>query len=271
MIGRQPGRTRHPLPLRRTDGARLLPWLIALLAYLAGLGAVGLLVVGDTVNAAEASLAGGMTLQLPADTSAPRIETVLATLRQTPEITGARLLTAAETARLLAPWLGSAAKLDELPVPHLVEIQVMRERTADFAAMRQQLASIVPDARLDDHRAWLAAVRSAANRFAGVFAAAIVFALGCMAVGAAFSARIDLALQRPAVELLQLLGAHDRDIARPLATLSARAALLGAALGVAGIVLSVVILDQAGALLQLPAPLAAVGIADWRLWGVGVA
>lgn len=271
MIGRQAGGAGYRLPLRRTDGGRLLPWLIACLAYIAGLGAAGLLVVGDTVNMAKASLAGGMTLQVPADTSLPRLDTVLAALRQTPGIAGARLLTPAETAQLLAQWLGPAVKIGELPVPRLVDIRVAHENAADFAAMRQHLASIVPDAQLDDHRAWLAAVRGAARRFIGLFAAAVAIALLLMAVATAFSARVDLALQRSAVELLQQLGARDRDIARAVATGLAGAALLGAAAGAAGVVLSVAILDRAGALLQLPAPVATLGIADWRLWGAAIA
>lgn len=271
MTGRRSGRARHPLPLRRSDGGRLLPWLIGLLVYIAGLGAAGLLIVGDTVDAAKASLAGAMTLQVPADTSPPRLETVLATLRQTRGISGARLLTPAETAQLLAPWLGPAVKIDELPVPRLVDIQVTHESAADLAAMRQHLTSIVPEAQLDDHRAWLASVRGAARRFAVVLAAAITVALLLMAIAAAFAARIDLALQRSAVELLQQLGARDRDIARTVVTGLARPALLGAVTGAAAVLLTVVLLDRAGTLLQLPAPVAALGIADWRLWGVALA
>ena len=271
MTGRRAGRVHHPLPLRRAEGGWLLPWLIALLAYIAGLGAVGLLVVADTVNAAEASLAGGMTLQLPADTSPPRLETVLATLRQTPGIAGARLLTPAEAGQLLAPWLGPATKIDELPVPRLIDIQVARDSVADFAALRQHLASIAPAAQLDDHRAWLAAVTAAARRLMGLLAVGFALMLLLIAVGGAFAARIDLALQRSAVELLRQLGARDRAVACAVATGLARAALLGAALGAAGVVLSVATLDRAGALVQLPAPVAALGIGDWRLWGVALA
>src|SRR6266545_7988600 len=100
--------TRRELPLG-PDGSRLfLPWLLALLVYLAGLGAVGLIVIDDTLRAAGQELATTLTLQVPAETSKARLETVLALIRQTPGVGSVHLLEPAETARLLEPWLGPA-------------------------------------------------------------------------------------------------------------------------------------------------------------------
>ena len=66
------------------------------------------------------------------------MQTVLALLRQTPGFASVRSLEPAETARLLEPWLGASAKIDELPVPRLVDLQLGRDGTPDIAALRRQ-------------------------------------------------------------------------------------------------------------------------------------
>ena len=268
MIALRWGRQRRDLPLRQSASARWLPWVLALMVYLAGLGGVGLTLLHDTLRAARGSLAASLTLLVPAEASPARLETVLAVLRQTRGIVSARPLPPAEVARLLEPWLGSSVVLAELPVPRLIDIRVEPDGGTDFAVLRQHLASVVPGAHLEDYQPWLAGMRAAARRVDGVLVAAIVVALLLMAVSAGFAARFDLVAQRSVIELLLLLGADDGDIAHPLAMRSLRLGLWGGALGAAGVLLTTIALGDAGSLIRSPAPPAAIGIADWRLWAI---
>ena len=82
------------------------------------------MLLSDDLREWQRSLDNSWTLQIPAEISAARIETILALLRQTAGIRGARLLEPAETAKLLEPWLGPAAATATLPVPRLVDVQV---------------------------------------------------------------------------------------------------------------------------------------------------
>jgi cell division transport system permease protein len=273
MIGDRLFSARRRLPLGPDQSARFLPWVLALLVYVAGLGGVGLIVFDDSLRAFKDLVATTLTLQVPADTSNARIETVLALLRQTHGIVSVHLLEPAETARLLEPWLGPSVSLDELPVPRLIDLRIDPEGEMDIAALRQKLASVVPGARLDDYRQWPQGMRAAARRIEGILAAGITIALLLIAVSAVFAVRMALMAGRSAIELLHLLGAADAAIARGFAIRALRLGLLGGVIGAVAALLTIVALSGAGSVVQLPAPpdangVAAIGLADWRVWGI---
>jgi cell division transport system permease protein len=248
--------------------SRLLTWVVALLVYAAGLGGIGCLVVDDAVRASDAQLATSWNVQLPADASTARLETVLALLRQTSGIASVRLLDPTETARLLEPWLGPAVPADELPLPRLIDLRVAPGGVPDVAGLRRQLASIVPEVRLDDHLPWPPGMRAAARRTEGVLAAVVVLALLLVAAAGVAAAHAVTIAGRSTAALLHALGASDADIARHLGLRAARGALAGGAIGAGAAVLTLAALGGAGAVVNLPAPPAASGIVGWRLWAI---
>jgi cell division transport system permease protein len=282
MIGYRRGVAQRALPTGPDQSGRFLPWVFALLVYVAGLGGVGLIVLDDTLRASEHALATTMALQVPAEASNARLETVLALLRRTPGIQSVHLLEPAETARLLEPWLGASVPLDELPVPRLIDLRIDPEGKTDLAALRQQLAVVVPDARLDDRLPWPKGMRSAARRIERVLAASVAVALLLVAASAVVAVRTALMAHRSVIELLHVLGAADSDVGRGFAIRSLRLGLLGGVIGAVAALITIVALSGAGSVVQLPAPpgmtgsatgvaangLAANGLADWRVWGV---
>jgi cell division transport system permease protein len=277
MIGDWLTLARRPLPLGPDQTARFLPWVFALLVYVAGLGGVGLIVFNDSLRAFGHLVATTLTLQVPADASNARVETVLALLRQTHGIVSVHLLEPAETARLLEPWFGPSVSLDELPVPRLIDLRIDPEGATDVATLRRQLASVVPDARLDDQRQWPQGMRAAARRIEDILAAGITVALLLIAVSAVFAVRTRLTSSRSITELLHVLGAADPAIARGFAIGSLRLGLLGGLIGAVAVLLTILALSGAGSVVQLPAApgmtraangVAASGIVDWRVWAI---
>jgi cell division transport system permease protein len=248
----------------------LLPWVVAFMVYLASLGGVGLMLVGDVLRGADQSLAARVTVQLTAETSNARLQTVLALLRQNSGVVSAEPLSPAEIARLLEPWLGSPLSLDELPAPRLIDLRLDPNAIIDVAAMRRQLASVVPDARIDDHHAWLGGLHAAARPIRAVLAMLIAAAVALIVVTAVAAARTALTARQPAIELFHLLGADDGDLAWPFALRALRLGLLGGAIGAGAALLTALLLRPAGGLVQLPAPTAATGVADWRLWAIAI-
>ena len=271
MIGRRFGWEPGYPAVRRDDALRSLPWIVAVLAYLAGLCGFGLVVVQGSVHAAERALTTALTLQVPAETSNARLETVLAVLRQTKGIASARPLEPAETARLLEPWLGPKVPIDALPVPRLIDLRLDPAGGPDLAALQHQIASVVPEARLDDRREWLGGVRSAATRVAVTLSAAIVAALALVAATSIFGVRAGLMIDRQAIEVLHLLGTPDTELARQFAIRCLQLGLVGGVIGAAALALTVLALGDAGSLVQLPAPTNARGIGDWRFWLILIA
>jgi len=265
MSARAFGRTPLDLAFARDQIGLLLAAMLAPIAYLAALGGLALVLLGDDDRAWNRSLGTSMTLQIPAETSAPRIEMVLALLRQTAGIAGVRALDTAETTRLLEPWLGTAAAIDTLPIPRLVDIQAEPGAAVDAADLRQKLASIAAGAQLDDHRPLLAGHRRSATRLTIVivigFAAAAAFAGALTAI----LTGVRLATHRGAVELLHLIGAEDAAIAWPLQIDALLGGVLGGAIGAAAALLTLLVIGH-----PMP-PDAPASAADWRLWGIAIA
>jgi cell division transport system permease protein len=233
---------------------------------LGGLGGAALIGIGDALRGWDASLAGSVTLQVPAETSAARLKTVVALLRQTRGLTEVRLLEPEETARLVQPWLGASLTAGQLPVPQIVDMRMDGAGTPDFAELRQKLASIVPDARLEYGGQSLAGRRAEAHRLSGAIGAFIALAFLVSLSAAVSHARSALAVHRDELELLHLLGATDRQVVRRFAAAAMANALPGAGFGALAAALTLLVLGGAPATLYLSTPAGAAGIADWRVW-----
>jgi len=232
------------------------------------LGGVGFVALGDSMRSWDASLAQRASLQIAADASPARLNTVLALLRQTSGIADVRLLDPSETARLVEPWLGRSVAIERLPVPRLIDLRVDGSGKADFADLRQKLTSILPDGVLDEHGLLLAEWHRAATRIMGAIAAIIAAVFLAALWSAAATARTALLLDRPLVELLHLLGATNADIARPFEIRALSLGLLGGATGALAAALTLLALGSAGPAFSWPAPLGIAGMDDWRIWAI---
>jgi cell division transport system permease protein len=268
MIGslRLPQQLRLDLPLRQDASGRFLPWIIALMVYLAAAGGITLIWLGDALKNWNSELSSTLTLQLPADASAARIDMTLGALRQTKGVVSARPLDQAETAKLLEPWLGSSMPIDTLPLPKLIDVRIDPATPIDFPKLRQELDSIVPSAQLDNNRSWLGGMRSFALRVEGVVSIGVIVVTLLIVTIVVFTARIGLAIHRSVIELLHLLGAQDAYIARQFQVHALWLGLRGGIIGGIAAALTVVILGPAGYVLALPVPVTTYGIFDWRLW-----
>jgi len=261
-----PQQLRLDLPLRQDACGRFLPWIIAPMVYLAAMGGVGLIWLGETLSGWDASLASALTLQIPADTSQPRIDMALGAIRQTKGVISAQLLQPQDTSKLLQPWLGNSVAIADLPLPHLVDVRVDPRMTIDYATLRGQLDSIIPGSQLDNSRSWLGSARDSALRVEGVITAGVLAVTALVVTIVGFTARIGVAIHRSVIELLHLLGARDAYIARQFQVHALSLGLRGGVIGAIAAALTVAVLGPAAQVLALPVPIAAYGILDWRVW-----
>jgi cell division transport system permease protein len=261
-----PRQLRLDLPLRQDASSRFLPWIIALMVYLAAAGGNTLLWLDDALRNWNSELTSTWTLQVPADASAARIDMTLATLRQTKGIVSARLLDQTETAKLLEPWLGSSMPIDTLPLPKLIDIRIDANIPIDLATLDQQLDSIVPNSQLDNNASWLSGIRRFALRVEGLISIGVIAVTFLIATIVVFTARIGLAIHHSVIELLHLLGAPDPYIARQFQVHALWLGLRGGIIGDIAAVSTVAILGPAGSMLALPIPATAHGVFDWRFW-----
>lgn len=266
---------RSDLPLEGDASTRFLPWLIALMVYLATLLLAAALAAGGVVERWERGLSGRMSVQVspPAATAGEgspdleaRVAAALRVLRETPGVETARRLSEAEMTALLEPWLGGRALAEELPLPALIDVTVDPERPPERDALARQLAAAAPGVRLNGHGRWLGALTGAIRSLqvlAGVLLALVAAAAASTVV---FVTRTGLAIHHHVIEVLHLVGAYDSYIARQFQRHALTLALRGGLLGLGLAAVTLLALDRALAGMQGPlVPALALTPAQWGM------
>jgi cell division transport system permease protein len=221
----------HALPIARDWTRWSLAAIVAVMTYLAALGGIGLIALGDARRDWQGALYGVLTLQLPAEISQARLEVVLALVRQTTGVAGAQALDQAETARLLEPWLGKSVPVDILPLPRLVDVRIDPVLAIDIEGLQQRLKSVAPEARLDDHRVWLFELLSVSSRLQAIVIAIMIVAAIVTALVALVTASSALTRNGERIALLHALGANDFEIGARFVIPLIGMALIGGTLG----------------------------------------
>jgi cell division transport system permease protein len=219
---------------RDSVAGRALVVVIAIMTFLACLTAGAALLVADASRVWRSDVLRDATIQVKAGSGEDIDALVAKAVSIASKAKGAESAHAyskAESERLLEPWLGNGLDLSQLPIPRLIVVRLASQRPEDLAALRSALASAVPEANLDDHRVWAERIGTMAD--AVVILAAALFALMILAMGTAigFATRGAMAGNREIVEVLHLVGASDRFIAREFQTHFRRLGLRGSLIG----------------------------------------
>jgi cell division transport system permease protein len=225
--------------------SRALVAVIAILTFLAALAGGAAHMVANASIEWRSAVSNEMTIQVRPDLRRDienDLARVAALLGRSPGVAEARIVPRAESDRLLEPWLGAGLQLAELPVPRLVVVTVARGSRPDVDALRQALKREAPTASLDDHRLWIGRLSTMANTLilAGVAVVLLVTLAAGLAV--AFATRGAMAGSQDSVEVLHLVGADDRFIAREFQGRFFRLGLEGGAIGGAAALVATIVL-----------------------------
>lgn len=238
--------------------------LLAVLTLAAGLAAVRL--AADW----RSDLAGVATVRVSpgeGDLEA-RLAAVVEVLRTTPGIAGARVLSDDEQAALLAPWLGDAAMVAELPAPRLIDVR-LEGAGPDPSALQSRLDLTVRGAVYDDHAAWREPLVRAAGGLTRLAFGATALVLVTAGAMIAYAARATLAANAHVVQLIRLIGGEDRYISagfvRRLALRAALGGCAGAWIGCGALALLPAVESGAGPGLSFDP-----GVAGWALLAVAL-
>lgn len=194
-----------------------------------------------------AALAQSATVRIsapPAELDA-QTEATLEVLRTTPGIDDARVMSAQEQGDLLAVWLGPDLPLDALPLPRMLEVFETAEGP-DRQGLRLRLSAEAPSAIYDDHTQWRRPLIDAASRLRALSMLALALISGVTGAIIALAASAALASNAQVIRVLRLVGARDRFIAHAFVRRMTRRTALGAAIGTALGMLSVMGLPSLG-------------------------
>ncbi|MCR9179320.1 MAG: cell division protein [Erythrobacteraceae bacterium] len=221
------------LPRPRLGG--LIPWVIAILIGLVVIAAAGGLALRNLADNARADLASAVTVQViepNPDLRAQRGQAALAVLQDTELVRTVRLVPGEELAALLEPWLGAAATSGDVPIPVLVDVELVRRASPEeVATIQTALAEAVPGARVDAQGDWLRPVYRALAALQWLALGLIALVALATAAAVWLAARNSLAQHRETVEIIHLLGGADRQITRIFLRTVLREAAFGALMG----------------------------------------
>jgi cell division transport system permease protein len=199
-----------------TIAGRALVAVVAIMTFLAALTLGAVVLVRVAAGEWQSAVARELTIQVRPvegrDTNA-QVKKAADIAIATPGIVGVRAYSKAESARLLEPWLGAGLSLEELPVPRLVVLRVAPDRAPNLDALRKALAAEVPEATLDDHRAWVERMRAMSRTAVAGGLAVLALVLAATMLSVTFATRGAMGANRPVIEVLHFVGARDAFIA----------------------------------------------------------
>lgn len=224
------------LGLRRALSDRLLPSLVAAMAFLAALALGGTVAASALGRQWQQGAGSVLTVQVPqpaaaaADGAGGRLDRVLALLRSTPGIASARALGDDELAALLRPWLGSGSGRIAVPLPAVIDVR-LADAALDDGGLAARVAAAAPGTLLESHDRWMRRLAVLARSLQACAALALAVVGFVAAAVVAVAVRAGLATRRGAIEIVHGLGATDGYIAGRFARRATLLAAAGAGLG----------------------------------------
>jgi len=273
IIPRVPVQHRRLLPDRRLTGPT--PWVIAILMMLTLLAAAAGIGLARSANAIGDAIAGRVTVQIVTANPVARAAQAAALRRRAagePYVRAARAVEQDELLATLGQWFGSEGGddpvLKSLPLPALVDIDFVGggDRAGQMARLRALVAAEAPGARIIPHAEWLGPVARLIRSLAWVAGGLVLLMIAASAAVVIMTARAALGTHYATIEMLHLIGATDRQIARLFQRRIAIDTAYGIALGsaVAAAILLLIGWQWSGVTAGLAAT-ASLGPAGWAL------
>jgi cell division transport system permease protein len=228
---------RSDLPLRADPATRFLPWILGFLVYLSALMIGCGLMIEQMAERWQAGLAGNLTVELPIDpaidakTRGDRLNAAIDLITATPGITSATVLEQAELERLLRPWLGDNVDQLDVALPTMIAVTTDPKAIIDLADLQLRLSAIVDGSQVDNHGNWVDDALHFLRTLQALAAFLVVLVVAAAAATVIFVTRTGLAVHQPVIEILHLVGAQDRYIARQFQVQSFRVSLVGGIIG----------------------------------------
>ena len=259
------GRIPAVVPLGRDAPSRFLPWVFALMVYLAVLALAGVLILHSAVERWQRGEVDTLTVQLmPLEETSEdaRIAKLQELLGDIEGVTGIRVVGQSETIDLIEHWLGAGNVPPDLPLPRLVDVDIAPGYGLDAGSLALRLQASLPGVTVDDAKLWLDRLADL-GRSLEYLAIAVVILIGLAAVATViFTTRMGISIHRNVIELLHLIGARDGYVAAQFQHQAMMLGLRGGVLGIAFAVATLYGLRQVAGRLETPL-VAEIPVANW--------
>jgi cell division transport system permease protein len=224
------------LGLRRALADRMVPFLVAAMAFLAALAIAGWMGAAVLTGHWESGAGATLTVQVPrasepdAAGTGTRLDTVRTLLSAAPGVESANVLSDEQVNALLRPWLGADVKDLAVPIPAVIAV-LMAGEARNLADLASEMARKAPGTILEDHAAWAGRLGALARSLQLCSGLVLLIVTLVTAAVIAVATRSGLTARREAILIVYQLGATDGYIARRFATRAATLASIGGAIG----------------------------------------
>lgn len=273
------GTSRRVLPDGRFAGP--MPWVIAIMMFLAVLSAAAGLAVSHATSAMQGAIAGRITVQIVEanpDVRARQRSAVANDLHKQAVVTEVVEFDDGEVRKLLTPWLGKEGLDGELPVPALIDATLADASPARVADIERSVKALAPTARVDRNSDWLGPLGGLLDTLRWLAVALVLLTAAATAAAVILGARAALDQHRATIDVMHLMGATDRQISRLFERRVAQDAISGAALGFIVAILALTVVGwRIDAVQSALVGGGTLGLIDWAfiallpLAGVGLA
>jgi cell division transport system permease protein len=152
MTGAVDGAPRRVLPEGRFAGP--MPWVIAIMMFLAVLAAAAALAIAHAATAMQGAIAGRVTVQLVEanpDIRARQRVAIVSELRRHSNVTEVNEIGDAQVREMLMPWLGADGLESDLPVPALIDATLIDSSPTAVADITRSVQAVAGGTRVDRH------------------------------------------------------------------------------------------------------------------------
>lgn len=221
------------IALARDEASRFLPWIIALMVYLAALTLAGSFTLHRTVMASHNAQVDSFSVHLPhtGEAGSDTGEKVLTLVKNTPGVAEAAITSTSHIKEMVEPWLGKSDALNSLPLPLIIEAKITPGSAPNLSDLKSRITAIAPGADIDNHKQWMAQFSGLIHLVQWVLLAIALFIISATAAVVIFACKTSLRIHRSTVNLLHRLGAIDGYIAGQFQHYAGLLALKGAFIG----------------------------------------
>ena len=183
------------------------PWVIAIMSFSIMLIAATGLALANTAGVLSRAIEARYALEVPAGGD---LALLTSAVRSLPGVTSAEAVPENEMRRTLEKWLGPAAQSRELPVPALINFDVVRG--ASLRAIEQRARAIAPGARIVAHRDSVAPLLRSLTLLQAVAFGLVLLLSAAASAAVVLAARGALDTHRFTIEVMHGIGATDLQV-----------------------------------------------------------
>ncbi|MEK9692363.1 MAG: hypothetical protein VW235_05450, partial [Rhodospirillaceae bacterium] len=214
--------TLNAIPLANDPATRYLTWTVTFMVWLATITLGLSIIISNLGNKWVHEPTNKFAIQINPteldtfDTFDAKIKSAIKTLLNLPGVQSVEKISYGQMAKILRPLVGTDVLPDPtaFPLPTLIETQLADKTQYPLERFRSSIKSAIPDAKVIQRSNGLdnsTRIRTAINLLTLGIIALILLA---SAVSIIFTTRTGLVVHSDIIELLYLLGAKNKDIAR---------------------------------------------------------